>query len=128
MLKKIDDRPGPSADESGAALFKSEAEDWLQCVRCGHDVTRAAWAIGIDGDHEHTVFNPAGRLFRVRCFSAAPGVTTTGESTDYFSWFKGYVWCFALCRGCGEHLGWAYSGAAGGRFFGLIGPKLVSRP
>lgn len=107
---------------------REAADDALYCAGCGHLVTRTRWAISIDG-HEHVVFNPAGRLFRVRCFSDAPGVAATGTPSGYFTWFRGYDWCFALCRGCSDHLGWSYTGdGPPARFFGLIASKLVGRP
>ncbi|MEQ8665806.1 MAG: cereblon family protein [Rhodospirillales bacterium] len=123
MLKRIDEGTGQPGDspEIGEA---PDADDWLVCVRCGHAITREQWAIAVNGDHHHTVFNPAGHLFRVRCFADAPGAVTAGEPTDHFTWFRGYLWCFALCGGCGEHLGWSYDGTALDRFFGLIATKL----
>lgn len=100
-------------------------DDGLYCAACGHLVTRGRWAISIDG-HEHVFFNPAGQIFRVVCFKEAPGAANAGEPTDAFTWFKGYDWNFALCRGCGRHLGWRYSGDAGPAvFFGLIKNRLA---
>lgn len=125
MLKKVDDAPGRPGERPSTEFDEAlSPEDWLVCARCEHGVTREAWAIPVNGDHLHTVFNPAGHLFRVRCFSNAPGAAVAGEPTDHFTWFKGYVWRFALCAGCGEHLGWVYDGDAGDRFFGLVAPKL----
>ena len=122
MLKKVDERP--VSDPAPVKADAPSADDWLVCARCGSRVTREQWAISVNGDHLHTVFNPAGHLFRVRCFADAPGAATAGEPTDHFSWFKGYVWRFALCAECGEHLGWVYDGDAPAAFFGLIAPKL----
>ena len=60
-------------------------DDEIYCAACGHGVTRARWRIVRNGDHEHTVFNPAGQLFRVVCFAEAPGVAAIGEATDDFT-------------------------------------------
>ena len=122
MLKRVDESP----DSEQTTREDVVADDWLQCGRCGQDVTRQRWAIPINGDHLHTVFNPAGHLFRVRCFLDAPGVLEHGEPSDHFTWFKGYEWRLVFCRGCKDHLGWAYTNrdheSAG--FFGLIGTRL----
>lgn len=118
MLQKTPETELETATEEGT-------DDALYCAGCGHLVTRARWAISIDG-HEHVVFNPAGRVFRVVCFSEAPGAASVGEPTAHFTWFKSYDWTFALCRGCGEHLGWRYAGDASPPvFFGLIKGKLA---
>ena len=96
-------------------------DDSILCAGCGALVTRTRWRLAMDGDHERTFFNPAGHVFRVLCFREAPGVAATGNPSDEFTWFKGYLWTFALCQGCGDHLGWRYEGDADPRiFFGLI--------
>lgn len=99
------------------------------CVRCGAFVTRGRFGIRMNGEHEHVVFNPAGILFRVMCFSDAPGAVAVGNASDQFTWFKGFTWRIALCKGCGVHMGWMYEGTgAPAVFFGLIRPMLVERP
>jgi len=118
VLKKVSDDP----DRLTEASKTTSPDAWLQCANCGHDITRPVSAIEVNGDHLHTVFNPAGLLFRVRCFRDAPGVVEHGDPTDHFTWFKGYRWRFAHCRGCGQHIGWGYQGEADG-FFGLIATK-----
>ena len=100
-----------------------EETDELYCAGCGHLVTRSRWAVARNGDHQHTVFNPAGVVFTIRCFNEAPGVAAKGTPTDEFTWFKGYDWQLVHCLGCGAHLGWQYSGDE--VFFGLIKPKLT---
>jgi hypothetical protein len=99
------------------------------CARCGAFMTRARFGIRMNGEHEHVVFNPAGILFRVVCFTDAPGAVAVGNASDQFSWFKGFTWRIALCKGCGAHMGWMYEGGgAPAVFFGLIRPMLVERP
>lgn len=115
--------------EAPDAVLEREVEestdDALYCAGCGHLVTRGRWALSMDG-HEHVFFNPAGQIFRVVCFAEAPGAADVGEPTDEFTWFKGYDWNFALCRGCATHLGWRYAGEASPRvFFGLIKNRLA---
>ncbi len=96
----------------------------LVCATCGQMVTEPAQAIEVGGLHEHRLTNPVGLTFRVGCFRGAPGCAVFGDPTDAHSWFPGCFWRYALCRGCGDHLGWAYSGAD--RFFGLIVNRLRS--
>jgi len=123
MLKKT-----PETERETTTAPRAEADDPLFCHRCEHLVTRERWAISCNGDHHHTVFNPAGHLFRVRCFEDAPGAGEAGEPTDEFTWFPGYLWRFAMCRGCGDHLGWFYEGErAPLTFFGLIATKLTTK-
>ena len=75
--------------------------------------------IQVSGSHEHTFFNPAGIVFELGCFSAAPGCHRAGRATSDFTWFAGYVWRFALCRNCNSHLGWFFE-MGEHSFFGLI--------
>ena len=77
--------------------------------------------------------NPAGILYRIRCFASAPGCTEAGEFTTEYTWFAGFAWRYALCASCWEHVGWVYRRSAEasdglGAFFGLIADKLVERP
>ena len=105
-----------------------ETDDALYCAACGVLVTRGRWRLSIDG-FEHTFTNPVGVSFRILCFTKAPGASSTGAETIEHTWFRGYRWNYANCRGCGDHLGWRYSGeAAPPVFFGLIKPKLTDRP
>lgn len=105
-----------------------KTDDAIYCARCGHLATRTRWALSMDG-HEHVFFNPSGVVFRVVCFAEAPGIADEGQPTDEFSWFKGYFWNFALCKGCGEHMGWRFSGDADPQaFYGLIKNRLSSQP
>lgn len=103
-------------------------DDGIYCSACGFMVTRARWRLSVDG-HEHVFFNPAGRVFRILCFREATGIVDRGVPTDEFTWFKGYLWNFGLCRGCGAHMGWRFTGGDDpGLFFGLIKEKLSSTP
>ena len=105
-----------------------KTDDAIYCARCGHLVTRTRWKIALGGG-EHVFTNPAGITFRVVCFAEAPGAAAEGGATDDHTWFPGYLWCFALCKGCGTHLGWHYQGdASADNFFGLIKDKLTNHP
>lgn len=97
-------------------------DDEIFCANCDHSVTRSRWRIAVNGDHQHTVFNPAGQLFRVVCFKDAPGVDAVGLPSTEFTWFKGHAWQIGHCKGCGVHIGWRFKN--GDEFYGLIGDRL----
>jgi hypothetical protein len=96
----------------------------LLCATCGHRVTSREARTEIDGRHEHERFNPHGYKFRFGCFAVAPGCVTRGLPTDEFTWFRGYLWQYDHCAGCGTHLGWRFESADHG-FHGLVLDRLV---
>jgi hypothetical protein len=103
-------------------------DDAIYCAQCGHLLTRMRWAVDMDG-HERVFINPAGRVFRISCFKEAPGADDEGTPTEEYSWFPGYAWNLAICRGCGVHLGWRFEGTAvPAVFFGLIKSALTQSP
>ncbi len=109
---------------AGDTDTEETTDDAITCAGCGHLVTRGRWRLDLDG-HEHVYFNPAGVVFRVVLFRDAPGAADHGGPSDEFTWFKGYTWFLARCRGCGGHLGWRYAGSGEPPvFFGLIKGKL----
>ncbi len=96
------------------------------CARCRRLITEGTERLSMNGSHAHTVFNPAGIIFEILCFSEAPGVIATGESSGEFTWFRNYVWRLVLCLGCEAHLGWQFSGAGTPPvFYGLIANRLT---
>lgn len=94
-------------------------DDGLCCARCGHRVTSRAYRRDLAGGHQHTFVNPAGHVFEIGCFAAAPGARVDGPASAEFSWFPGWLWRVAACGGCGGHLGWRFELGAE-RVFGLI--------
>jgi len=103
----------------------TENDDEIFCAACGQSMTRHRWGVSRRDAHEHTVFNPAGQLFTILCFAAAPGAALFGEPSSDFTWFPGYRWTVSLCRGCGIHIGWRFEGQD--IFFGLIKSHLTTR-
>jgi hypothetical protein len=97
----------------------------LLCAACRHLVTRKECATEISGNTLHTFTNPHGYTYTFRTFTDAPGCTRSGEPTAEHTWFPGHAWQMASCRGCGEHLGWGFSGASGATFYGLIDDRLI---
>ncbi len=95
----------------------------IVCRACRALVTERRYAIVVDGQHQHTFFNPAGIAFEIGCWSNAQGCEAHGRPTSEFTWFAGFEWNFAVCRSCGALLGWFYAGEGGG-FWGLIVNRL----
>jgi hypothetical protein len=105
----------------------TEQDDPVFCVFCRHLITRSRFTTSHDG-HEHVFANPRGLVFRVVCYEDAPGTTSEGIATGEFTWFKGFLWQIALCRGCGEHMGWRYAREDGAEaFYGLIKNNLTDQ-
>ena len=100
-------------------------ERLLLCRACGFTITSTSHAVEVDGKHQHTFFNPAGIIFEINCFAAAPGCLIIGEASTYFAWFKDHSWRFAVCASCNSHLGWHFQASSGAGFFGLIANRLV---
>lgn len=100
----------------------TKTDDKIHCRACSHWVTRGRWAIQRGGSFEHRFRNPAGWSFQVGCYAKAPGASAAGQPTAEHSWFAGYLWRYAVCAGCGTHLGWWYLGSD--TFAGLIVTRL----
>jgi hypothetical protein len=96
----------------------------LVCARCRLPITSDDARIDMGGSHEHTVTNPHGHVFHIGCFASAPGCAAVTPAESHFSWFPGYRWQIAACRGCHLHLGWRFIAAAT-RFHGLILDRLA---
>ncbi len=101
-----------------------EPEDIFLCRFCGGMITAVTDIIVVNDLHNHTFFNPAGIIYEVRCFQKAPGCIEKGLPSSDFSWFSGYMWSLAHCRGCHTHMGWKFI-APEDSFFGLISGHLV---
>lgn len=103
---------------------ESKEEKAVFCRNCTRQITYAKELFAIDGSHTHTFFNPAGIVFEIVCFAAAPGCSVEGEASSNFTWFPGYTWRVAFCGGCFTHLGWFFE-SGDSSFFGLILNKLA---
>lgn len=129
--RKIEPQSNFSPEDGAAALEEEDRKAALVCLACGRTITSLESKMFFGGQHNHTFFNPHGIVFELGCFSIAPGCSCHGQLSDEFSWFKGYIWEYALCGGCGEHLGWHYlsneRGADHRDFFGLIVNKIGVR-
>ena len=98
----------------------------LVCRLCGRTITGERARAEIGGAHEHVKENPAGLVFRIGCFRAAPGCASHGVAVTEHTWFAGYTWQIALCGGCQTHLGWRFRAPEDG-FYGLILDRLIEQ-
>lgn len=118
--------PVPLREPLGQAVLSPQER--LFCRTCHALVTDLDQAMVMGESHEHTFFNPQGQLFRIGCFRVAVGCGVVGVASAEFSWFAGYLWKIALCRGCHHHLGWQFLDAEGSdSFWGLILDRLVAK-
>ena len=108
---KVSSKPG--ADEAPAEIR------WLNCAHCGRKIARCDDRIQVNDKHEHTFINPAGVIYKIGCFSSAPGAVEVGQASAEFAWFRGQLWRCVCCSDCETHLGWTFTSDAS-RFFGLI--------
>lgn len=118
-----------TADDTNITVAEKESpvlekESCLVCVLCRTYITSTRERIEINQSHVHTFLNPGGLVFRIGCFSHAPGCFVYGEGVSEHSWFREYLWYYALCPVCNNHLGWFYS-TGGSSFYGLILDHLV---
>jgi len=114
----------PAGHAAAEPADTAEREATLICATCRNPITHPRDAIDVNGAHSHAFVNPAGMIFRVRCFSAAAGAVGAGEESDVWTWFPGFLWQAAVCRRCFEHLGWRYR-SGNSSFFGLIAERLL---
>ncbi len=97
----------------------------ILCRQCGFVITHDSSRIAVSGTHHHTFANPHGIVFEIGCFGAAPGCAVMGRPTNEFTWFPPHSWQVAICGSCLSHMGWRFTRADGGLFFGLILDRLA---
>jgi len=119
----------PGAPDRDAAGTPDEDDEGrlIRCGACGRPVAAPAARTGVGGRHAHVFANPAGLVFEVGCFREAFGCRGEGPFVAAFSWFGGFAWQVAVCRGCEAHLGWRYRprDGSGPGFWGLILARLA---
>jgi hypothetical protein len=103
---------------------RAERSSLIVCAACHMAVTSSREQIDCNGAHVHAFLNPAGVVYRIRCFATAPGVVPAGEASDYWTWFPGFRWQACLCKACFQHLGWSFRNADV-QFFGLIADRVL---
>ncbi|SMD05117.1 hypothetical protein SAMN02746065_12513 [Desulfocicer vacuolatum DSM 3385] len=127
-FKHLPDKTDPVAPPSQQSREESQEDEvfdrGILCAACGHLITHGNEEISINGAHRHVFANPYGLVFETACYKKAMGCVVTGQPSDEFTWFPGYRWQIAHCRGCFNHLGWRFSSASN-VFFCLISHQLI---
>lgn len=103
---------------------ETKREHLIICKFCHHLITSLNNVIDINGSHTHICTNPAGKTYTIGCFSEARGCLNIGESTIEYTWFPGFIWNYAICSLCHNHLGWFYLSDKNS-FYGLILDNLI---
>jgi len=85
-------------------------DDDIYCAACSTVITQDRHRVERNEVHEHTVFNPAGKIFTIQCFKEAQNIAVTQDASSEFSWFRGYEWRICGCAQCQTHLGWRFEG------------------
>lgn len=85
-----------------------EKKDQILCKICQHGITSQNRKIEVNGRHQHIFSNPLGISYEIGCFSAANRCVNKGTASLEYTWFKGFIWRFALCSNCYAILGWFY--------------------
>jgi len=98
---------------------KKADEDKILCAFCQWPITARKYRTVIHGNHIHTFSNPAGIIYTIGCFSVATGCRNLSTPTFEHTWFTGFSWQYAMCKGCDNHLGWSFHGQSS-TFWGLI--------
>jgi hypothetical protein len=124
LLQRDRDRPADVREPERRDAPDDDDGRILVCAACLQAVTTTSARIEMSGGHAHTFSNPHGIVFHIGCFAVAPGCGVASESSTLHTWFPGYAWQIAVCRGCGEHLGWLFR-SGDSCFHGLIFDRLA---
>ena len=124
LLQRTSDRPADVRKPERRDAPGDDAGRVLVCAACLQAVTSTSARIEMSGSHAHTFSNPHGLVFHIGCFALAPGCGAASDPSTLHTWFPGYAWQIAVCRGCGEHLGWLFR-SGDSRFHGLILDRLA---
>jgi hypothetical protein len=108
VLHDLESAPGLGATRAGE-------DDPFRCRGCGEALAPRSARMDLSPD---TFVSPEGLVFALVGVRVAPGCTTVGTPTRYWTWFPGCAWQSALCRRCRVQVGWSYTGAS--TFAGLI--------
>ena len=120
------EKPNPFGEFS----VVEERSGEVVCLACRRFLAFESDGISVSGSHRHECVNPAGIAFVIELYAPAEGCLDLGTFTTEYSWFSSYSWRYAVCLGCGSHLGWKYhlEESANGlpeSFFGLISDKIL---
>ncbi|EZA51920.1 protein cereblon isoform X2 [Ooceraea biroi] len=104
-----------------------------ECASCESLIGRQSHMFPMNREGpQGTYVNPGGVLHETITFYHVVGVmlSDSNPSTEY-SWFPGYAWTIASCKGCRRHVGWKFTAVQNDlkpkRFWGLTRRSLKNR-
>jgi hypothetical protein len=109
--------------QAGGSARTAEEPVW-RCASCGNEVARDRDRVPVDGASTRAYVNPDSAEYVIAGFADAQGCAEVSGPSSYWTWFPGCAWQVSVCRSCGVHLGWRFTGAA--RFHGLIVDRLTA--
>jgi cereblon len=112
-----------------------EDANYILCSRCGAPLAAMRPIVMDLAGMMAAYANPAGFTHETLTLEGVlretedggEAIFLQGEPSTESSWFPGYSWTIAGCRGCGRHLGWRFDTVAGlepRRFWGLTRASL----
>ncbi|KAG5307589.1 CRBN protein, partial [Pseudoatta argentina] len=81
------------------------------CVNCESFIGRQSHMFPMNKEGpQGSYVNPGGVIHETITFYHVQGVllNNSDPSTEY-SWFPGYAWTIAICKGCRHHVGWKFT-------------------
>ncbi|KAL6433699.1 hypothetical protein ACFW04_005755 [Cataglyphis niger] len=81
------------------------------CVNCESFIGRQSHMFPMNKEGpQGTYVNPGGIIHETITFYHVQGImlSDAAPSTEY-SWFPGYAWTIAICKGCHHHVGWKFT-------------------
>lgn len=101
-----------------------------RCSVCSGLVASSDQLLLVGGNSRHLFTNPSGVECDFHTFFSCPGAIAMGQATEADTWFPGYIWRFAFCSLCGQHLGWHYEASSELRrpvaFWGILASRLIA--
>lgn len=125
LLREKPEGDAHDASETDGERAEPNRRRKLLCRGCRSLIAKDAMRTRVHGKHEHVFANPAGYVYQVGCFSAAPGCSHEGTPSWEFTWFQGHSWQIAVCRGCNALMGWRFRPPSGQGFHALILTHLI---
>jgi hypothetical protein len=100
------------------------------CSICRTFISSSDRLVKVNDSNFHSFTNPDGVECDFNTFLSCPGAVAHGRATAEYTWFTGYLWRFAVCGTCHQHLGWHYAAQSPLHrpleFWGLLVSRLAS--
>ncbi|KAL8602511.1 hypothetical protein ACOMHN_065383 [Nucella lapillus] len=102
----------------------------LCCVACTQQVARKEDVFSMSREGPLGAYvNPQGHVHETLTVYKANNLSLLGRPSTEHSWFPGYAWTIAQCRGCASHMGWKFTATKKKltplKFWGLCRSSLV---